>query len=179
MRCVTMPPVFSFFFRKKLRRTRKVCMKRLAPRKPRMTFARVKYAHYKERARVLIEAQVRKWIAVYGVTYGRVAIRDQKSRWGSCSRKGNLNFSYRLIFLPPELIEYVVVHEICHLREMNHSRRFWDLVAESVPDYRARRRELRALEKVMRAQERREAVAWRDEGTIIYVQPMSLYFGPL
>lgn len=63
-------------------------------------------------------------------------------------------------------MEYVVVHEICHLREMNHSRRFWAMVAESVSDHRARRRELRVLEKVMHAQERREAMAWRDKGRL-------------
>ena len=70
-----------------------------------------------------------------GVTPGRVAIRDQKSRWGSCSRKGNLNFNWKLIMAPPEALDYVVVHELCHLHEFNHSPRFWALVAAQLPDY--------------------------------------------
>jgi len=74
-----------------------------------------------------------------------VKIRDQSSRWGSCSWKGNLNFSYKLVLLPEHLADYVVVHELCHLREMNHSPRFWALVSQTVPDYRAKRRELKKL----------------------------------
>ena len=70
-----------------------------------------------------------------GVTPGRVAIRDQKSRWGSCSRKGNLNFNWKLIMAPPQVLDYVVVHELCHLREFNHSPRFWSLVEAQMRDY--------------------------------------------
>ena len=70
-----------------------------------------------------------------GRTPGRVAIRDQKSRWGSCSGKGNLNFNWKLIMAPPGALDYVVIHELCHLREFNHSPRFWTLVAAQMPDY--------------------------------------------
>ena len=70
-----------------------------------------------------------------GGTPGRVTIRDQKSRWGSCSRKGNLNFNWKLIMAPPQALDYVVVHELCHLHEFNHSPRFWALVAAQLPDY--------------------------------------------
>ena len=66
---------------------------------------------------------------------GRIAIREQKSRWGSCSRKGNLNFNWKLIMAPPQALDYVVVHELCHLHEFNHSPRFWALVAAQMPDY--------------------------------------------
>ena len=66
---------------------------------------------------------------------GRVAIRDQKSRWGSCSQKGNLNFNWKLIMAPPQALDYVVVHELCHLYEFNHSPRFWSLVQAQLPDY--------------------------------------------
>lgn len=63
--------------------------------------------------------------------------------WGSCSKKGNLNFNWRLIQLPPELADYVIVHELCHLKELNHSQRFWDLVGQAIPDYKERRQALR------------------------------------
>ena len=70
-----------------------------------------------------------------GVAFGRVAIRDQKSRWGSCSRKGNLNFNWKLIMAPPQALDYVVIHELCHRIEFNHSPRFWSLVEGQMPEY--------------------------------------------
>jgi predicted metal-dependent hydrolase len=79
----------------------------------------------------------------YGYRYGRVAIKEQKSRWGSCSRLGNLNFNWRLLLAPLPVLDYVVVHELCHLKEMNHSTHFWQLVARACPDYAAQRRWLR------------------------------------
>lgn len=79
----------------------------------------------------------------FGFTYHRVSIRQQKTRWGSCSREGNLNFNAKIAFLPPHLADYVIVHELCHLKEMNHSDRFWALVAQALPDHKERRREIR------------------------------------
>ena len=70
-----------------------------------------------------------------GRSPGRITIREQKSRWGSCSRKGNLNFNWKLIMAPPEALDYVVIHELCHLYEFNHSPRFWSLVQAQMPDY--------------------------------------------
>ncbi len=78
-----------------------------------------------------------------GVTYGRVTIREQKTRWGSCSSKDNLNFNWKLMLMPEDVLDYVVVHELAHRREMNHSERFWAIVAEVLPDYRERRRRLK------------------------------------
>ncbi len=75
------------------------------------------------------------YIPRIGLAPGRVAIRDQKSRWGSCSQRGNVNFNWKLIMAPPEALDYVVVHELCHLREFNHSPRFWAFVAGQLPDY--------------------------------------------
>ena len=74
-----------------------------------------------------------------GVTYGRVQIRDQRTRWGSCSSRGTLSFNWRLALAPLEVLDYVVVHELCHLRVPNHSPRFWQLVASRRPDWRRHR----------------------------------------
>jgi len=113
------------------------------------TRSRKLYLANKEAARALIHERVRHFMQHYGskhsIAVGSIAIRNQKSRWGSCSKKGNLNFNYKLIFLSPELRDYVIVHEICHLKEFNHGKGFWDLVAETVPEWKARRKELRKV----------------------------------
>lgn len=82
---------------------------------------------------------------IYGLRYKRVSIKKQTSRWGSCSKKGNLNFNYRIVFLPPELQDYLIVHELCHLKEMNHSHKFWAEVGKSIPEYKKLRKKLYAL----------------------------------
>lgn len=92
--------------------------------------------------------RIREQLEVYaprlGVSYGRVTIRDQRSRWGSCSAKHNLNFNWKLIMAPPQALEYVVIHELCHLIEFNHSARFWRLVESQMPEYEAWKKWLRA-----------------------------------
>lgn len=94
-------------------------------------------------AKEAITARVRHWAAVLDLEYGRVFVKDQRTLWGSCSGRRNLNFNWRLAVAPPEALDYVVIHELCHLREMNHSKRFWDLVRAACPDYKSRRRWLR------------------------------------
>lgn len=108
------------------------------------TSARTAYLINKVGVRKLVLARLERFNAVYGFAYHRVSIKDQRTMWGSCSRKGNLNFNWRVIQLPPALADYVIVHELCHLQELNHSRRFWDLVARTIPDYKERRKALRA-----------------------------------
>ncbi len=104
---------------------------------------RGEYKRHKNQAIILAQAKVKQWAEFYGVKYGRIAIRNQKTRWGSCSKKGNLNFNYRIAHLRPELLDYLVVHELCHLQEFNHSRNFWALVAKAVPEYKNFRAELK------------------------------------
>lgn len=82
-----------------------------------------------------IRQRLNHYVPRIGKMPGRVTIREQKSRWGSCSSKGNLNFNWKLIMAPPQALDYVVIHELCHLYEFNHSPRFWALVARQMPDY--------------------------------------------
>lgn len=105
------------------------------------------YLKYKEMARAVIHARLEYFAPICGVTYSRVAIRNQRKRWGSCSSLGNLNFSYRVAFLPDELRDYVIVHELCHLKELNHRPAFWALVAAVLPDYENSILAIRAIEK--------------------------------
>ena len=87
----------------------------------------------------MIPPKVEHFAKIIGVDYGTITIRMQKSRWGSCSAKGNLNFNCLLMKTPDEVIDYVVVHELCHRKEMNHSPRFWAEVEKIIPDYKKRR----------------------------------------
>lgn len=83
-----------------------------------------------------IPKRVAYFAQIIGVSYGRITIRKQKTRWGSCSGKGNLNFNCLLMLTPPEVLDYVVVHELCHRKEMNHSKAFWKEVERILPDYK-------------------------------------------
>jgi predicted metal-dependent hydrolase len=116
------------------------------------------YAAHKEKARALAKQKIAHWNARYAeagqdfaAKLRRVAIRNQRSRWGSCSKQGNINFNYKIALLPEPLADYIIVHELCHLGEFNHSRAFWDLVAHAIPDHRERRAELRRIERAMQS----------------------------
>lgn len=102
-----------------------------------------KYIENKEEAREMITAEVEKMNLFYRFSYDKIAIRNQKTRWGSCSKKKNLNFNYKLLYLPKEEMNYVVVHELCHLAESNHGKIFWELVARTVPEYKLIRSRLK------------------------------------
>ncbi len=104
-----------------------------------------RYTTHKEAARVLVHAKLAQFAPRYGVIYNKVFIKNSRTRWGSCSEKGNLNFNYRIALLPEALADYVVVHELCHLIHFNHSPAFWAEVARTVPNWRVLRRQLRTV----------------------------------
>lgn len=104
-----------------------------------------------ERAVEYIPEKTAYYASLIGVNYGRITIRNQRTRWGSCSSRGNLNFNCLLMLTPPEIIDYVIVHELCHRREMNHSPLFWREVEKVLPDYKRRRKWLKDNgERIMR-----------------------------
>lgn len=97
----------------------------------------------KKEAKKRIPERIAYYAKLMGVSYGRIAVREQKTRWGSCSASGNLNFNWKLILMPPEILDYVVVHELAHRKELNHSKDFWSVVEQILPDYKERRRWLK------------------------------------
>jgi predicted metal-dependent hydrolase len=106
------------------------------------------YLKHRKYARAVITARVKYFAGQYDFAYGRIAIKNQKRCWGSCSTKGNLNFNYKLVFLPSEIIDYIVVHELCHLRHFHHRAEFWAEVAVILPDYKTSLNALREIEKM-------------------------------
>lgn len=90
-----------------------------------------------QKALSVIPDKVKYYAEIMEVTYGRITIRNQKTRWGSCSSKGNLNFNCLLMLMPDKVLDYVVVHELCHLKQMNHSKKFWMEVEKYMPDYKS------------------------------------------
>lgn len=100
-------------------------------------------AWYIAAARRLLAVRTAHWAEVLGVRPQRIFIREQKSRWGSCSSRGNVSYNWRVVMAPPEVLDYLVVHELCHLKAPNHSPAFWALVAAADPAYKEHRRWLR------------------------------------
>lgn len=119
----------TYFFK-----TRKV------PRKTKPT--RTEYLHNKNEALNRVKNKILQINQYYGFMIGKITIRNQSTRWGSCSKKGNLNFNFKVKYLPEELLDYLVTHELCHLQEFNHSKKFWDLVKKRVPNYKLLRKKL-------------------------------------
>ena len=110
---------------------------------PTLAFPPLTEQEGRRRTRAAVEALAPAEAARLGVSYRRVVVRDQRTRWGSCSSRGTLSFNWRLALAPADVLDYVVVHELCHLREPNHSRRFWRAVERARPDYARHERWLR------------------------------------
>lgn len=109
------------------------------------TFTEEEKRRLKKQAGEILKARTAYFARLMGVSYNRIFIKEQKTVWGSCSTKGNLNFNWKLIFTGPDQLEYVVVHELAHLKQMNHSPAFWREVEAVLPDYRERRKKLKAF----------------------------------
>ncbi|MBU0545885.1 M48 family metallopeptidase [Patescibacteria group bacterium] len=116
---------------------------RPAPRRLKGTHQ--EYLLHKSTAYQLAKNKLAEFNKIYSLEFRRITIRNQSSRWGSCSGRGTLSFNYKIALLPEHLAEYVVAHELCHLQEMNHSVRFWALLAKAMPDCLVRRGELRKI----------------------------------
>ncbi len=101
------------------------------------------YLKYKKQAFEIVNNRIEYFNTFYGHKWNRIVIRNQSTRWGSCSKKGNLNFNYKIALLPAIASDYIIVHELCHLREFNHSKNFWNLVAVTIPDYKEIRKQLK------------------------------------
>lgn len=113
------------------------------PDKPRLGGSPEDFIKRKKDARHLVKQKITQWNRIYDFDFKKFTIRNQKSRWGSCSHRKVLNFNYKLVYLPEPLADYLIVHELCHLKEMNHSHRFWAEVSRAIPDYTLRRRKLK------------------------------------
>ena len=107
------------------------------------TFSHNEYLENKDKAFALVNERVRFYNKVYGFSFNKILIKNQKTRWGSCSCKQNLNLNYKIVFLPQAHQDYIIVHEMCRLKEFNHSKKFWALVEKALPNYLDIKKELR------------------------------------
>lgn len=128
------------------RRTKKAVIRKPRQR-TRRTSVTQHYLQHKEVARRLVHERLLHYNQHYQYEWNRVAIRNQRRCWGSCTSLKNLNFSYRILFLPPDIADYIIVHELCHLEALHHQQSFWDLVAETIPNYQECVQNLRAIER--------------------------------
>lgn len=107
------------------------------------TFSHKDYLENKDKALALVENRVNFYNKIYNFSFNKIFIKNQKTRWGSCSCKQNLNLNYKIVFLPEKHQDYIIVHEMCHLKEFNHSKKFWALVEKALPNYLDIKKKLR------------------------------------
>ena len=108
------------------------------------------YLMHRENARVVVEERISYFSSKYGYLYNRVSIKNQRTCWGSCSKKANLNFNYKILFIPKDIQDYVILHELCHLEELNHSKQFWKLVSNILPEYKEVKNKLKMYSLALR-----------------------------
>ena len=106
-------------------------------------YSRKDYLNYRDKAQILVEERIKCFNKKYGFHYNKINVKNQKTCWGSCSKKRNLNFNYKILFLPEKARDYIIVHELCHLKELNHSRNFWGLVAKTFSEWVEIKKELK------------------------------------
>ena len=121
----------------------KIVQERNAKQQEQEKFTMEEINELADQALVYFPPRVKEYADKMGVTYGRITIRNQKTRWGSCSSVGNLNFNCLLMLLPEEVRDYVIIHELCHRKEMNHSPKFWAEVGKYCPDYKTMEKRLK------------------------------------
>ena len=119
------------------------------------------YAAHKESARELVHGRIAHYNSHYRFEFKRVAIKNQRRCWGSCSSLKNLNFNYKIYFLPDHLQDYIIVHELCHLMELNHGKEFWELVAQTIPSYKECVAELKQIDRIAGSVESLESLRLR------------------
>lgn len=133
----------KFFTDKKQWVTDKVNFFKSIDSKSIRTFSERDYLKHKDEALALVFERVKFFGKPHGFLFNQIYIKNQKTRWGSCSKRKNLSFNYKIVFLPKEHRDYIIVHELCHLKEFNHSHKFWSLVGKILPDYLEIKKELR------------------------------------
>ena len=106
---------------------------------------------YQQHAKKRLDDKIKRWAKIVGVEPNSVTVKDYKSRWGSCSTKGDISFNWRIILAPHKIVDYVVVHELCHLQHLNHSPSYWRSVKGVIPDYKEHRQWLQSNERNLRA----------------------------
>lgn len=121
---------------------------RSLPPLPLLADTKKEYEKHKESALIFVKKKIQEINTTYNFTYNEVHIKNQKTLWGSCSRRGNLNFNYKIALIRDELADYIVAHELCHLKEFNHGEAFWNLVAQTIPNHKELRKELKAIAKI-------------------------------
>lgn len=105
--------------------------------------SRSHYLKQKSKVEVLVRERLNHFNSFYNFKINGISVKNQSTRWGSCSSKGNLNFNYKIIYLTKSQQDYIVVHELCHLEQMNHSRNFWELVSQTLPNYKKIKKEIK------------------------------------
>jgi predicted metal-dependent hydrolase len=148
IKVTTRPRIPDFLVRQFLRSKAAWILAKQAKQKlvPVRTSNRAEYMQHKSAALKLVKARLEHFNKHYNFKYNKVSIKNHKSLWGSCSKRGNLNFNYKLALIPPEQADYVIVHELCHLSEFNHSARFWTLVSQTIPNHLQLRKSIKGLQ---------------------------------